>query len=560
MNFSFENILMDGITDMVFVMRVVYDNNIEFVYDFVNRSAIDGTGITKNALGKSIRDVRPLNHANKLYEHYNTVISSKKGLTFEDSFLSIDGDVRFSESKLTPLFDEEGICRQIVSVTTNITKEKLAELKSKETWIRLMDSKKAYQSLFNHNSDAIISFDLNGRITDSNIVIKDITGYTPDELIGSTLDKLVIKEDVDQISKLFKLALNGSTKDSRLSILDKTGNQVEIFLKVAPLIIDDAVAGIYGILRDVSVLVNSQKQLKESEEHFRIIAENAHDLISLINEKGEIIYASPSYQDILGINHKEYKGNLFLHNIDPDDLEHVNQKVNQSKLDGRPFTVQFKQFNSKNQAIWSHAHGTPVFDSQNNFKHLVVITRDISLQKKYEEKLHHFANHDSLTGLPNRRLFKERLTAVMMDHSNGNNHPTVIMMDIDNFKDINDELGHDIGDCVIEELGKRISKAIGPNNLVARLGGDEFVVLLTDTDSTDQAISLAKAIQHSLQQPWDIQNYSLVITISVGIATAPTQSATAHSMLKNADVAMYQAKNDGGNTYKVIHGTLPPLD
>lgn len=229
----------------------------------------------------------------------------------------------------------------------------------------------------------------------------------------------------------------------------------------------------------------------------------------------------------------------------------MNEVVLQSINKAEPFTIQFKQYNHNNQFIWSEAHGTPVFDNHNHFQHMVVLTRDINLNKEYETKLKHFALHDSLTGLPNRRLFKSRLTSVLKEYQENRDGLAVIMMDIDHFKSINDTMGHDIGDMVIEEFGKRVSEEIRENDMVARLGGDEFIILLPNIESVDDAVLIAENIQVAMGKPWHLENIVMKVTASMGIAMAPLQDATVFSMLKTADLALYEAKDMGRNSYRI---------
>lgn len=547
--YNANELLMDGIRDMVFAVRV--ENESVFIYEFLNRAAMEGTGLDQSVLGKSVLEVYREETATFLHKQYMKVVTSEDSVTYEDSYIAPSGKKFYSKATLTPLFDDKKQYKQIVAVVKDISKEKWAELETEKAWDNLNESRKRYQSLFHHNSDAIISFDLNGRVTNGNVTVESVTGYTPMELIGMNLNALVVKEDVNLVNNLFMQAVAGTTENSRMAIITKQGNRAELSLKVTPLIIDDKVVGIYGILKDITDFVNTQKKLVESEKRFRIIAEHAQDLITLLDEKGEILYVSPSYKNILGFDHKEYVGKFFLHNVHPDDRSLMNEVFLTSVKNGEPFTVQFKQYNNQNELIWSEAHGTPIFDDQHTFKHMVVLTRDINLQKEYESKLRHFAHHDSLTGLPNRRLFKDHLNQALEDFQLNMDGLAVIMMDIDHFKAINDTMGHDIGDEVIEEFGKRVSQTIRNNDIVARLGGDEFVILLPHIGSESNAISIAKDIQKALEKPWNMKDNVLEITTSMGIAMVPAQDATAFSMLKNADLALYEAKDAGRNSYKV---------
>ncbi|TMN21425.1 GGDEF domain-containing protein [Lentibacillus cibarius] len=165
--------------------------------------------------------------------------------------------------------------------------------------------------------------------------------------------------------------------------------------------------------------------------------------------------------------------------------------------------------------------------------------------------MQHFAHHDSLTGLPNRRLFKKQLRkAIDHQHADGSGF-AVILMDIDYFKQINDELGHDVGDAVIEEFGKRLNRVIRHDDMAARLGGDEFVILLSNVTSVNEAVAIAKEIQHTIKKPWTILGKHLHVSSSMGVAMAPEKGATVFSMLKEADNALYEAKGAGRNAVKL---------
>ena len=545
---SLDRVLMDGIRDMVFIIRVGEDS--DFYYDFLNRAAMEGTGLTQHVLGKSIREVYPIEAAHFLFTQYQKVVSSHESITYEDSYESPLGEIYYSETKLTPLVDEYKRCTQIVAVVHDITEKKYTELEIKESQERLKESRQRYRSLFDYNSDAILSFDLDGNVLSGNAAVEHITGYILQECIGSSFFSLIVPEHVNPTKKYFQQASGGTVESFRMAMLNKTGKRIELLVMFSPIIIKEEIVGIYGILKDVTENVKILNKFKESENRFRIIAEHAHDLITLLDDKGKIIYASPSYRDIVGFDYKEYVGKFFFHNVHMDDINRLEKAFSMSMENGQTCELQFKQKHRTEGWIWSELHGTPVFDDLGEFSHIVVVSRDITLRKEYESRLEHFAYHDSLTGLPNRRLFIKRLTHALKDFEEKRDGLAVIMMDIDHFKTINDQMGHDIGDEVIEEFGKRVSQNVRGNDLVARLGGDEFIILLPSIESVDHAITIAEKIKKAMQEPWCIKDDVLEVTTSMGIAMAPFQDVTVSSMLKSADEALYGAKSAGRNTYK----------
>jgi len=373
-----------------------------------------------------------------------------------------------------------------------------------------------------------------------------------EDIIGQPIYKVNSTETATLLYKHYQEAARNQTivtyKDTYRSTL---GHIRYAKTKLTPIINEHKqCTHIIAIVKDITHKINISKQLEESEEHLRIIVENAKDLITLINHRGEIIFTSPSYKSILGFDHKEYIGQYFLHNVHPDDRGRVSQQMQRAIKNKDTFTVKFRQYNYKNERIWSEANGAPVYDAHDTFKHLVVVTRDISKQKEYEAKLKHFALHDSLTGLLNRRLFNEYLTAALNNIQEHMNKIAVIMLDVDNFKNINDQFGHDTGDEVIKEFGKRICQSLSEKNIVARLGGDEFIILLPSITTIHEVIDLAEKIKMMMQKPWKINENILNVTSSMGIAITSTKQ-TAHSIWKQADIALYQAKCAGGNTYKL---------
>lgn len=372
-----------------------------------------------------------------------------------------------------------------------------------------------------------------------------------DRIIGKTIHEVNSKENTILLTGRYQNAAgNHTTVTYQDTHISNDGKLLYFDTTITPLVDQSGnCTHILAVAKDVSLNIQMTKKLAESEEHLQIIAENIGDLVTLINDEENITFASPSYKKIIGFDHKQFIGKHFSCNIHPDDQTLVNNKLTHSMTLREPFTVEFRQFNREYQWIWSASHGVPVFDKKNNLKHMVIVTRDISEQKSNEAQLEYFALHDSLTGLPNRRFFHQRLTKAL---SNPNDELAVIMLDIDNFKFINDEMGHDVGDNVIKEYGKRLSNTSGEKYNVARLGGDEFVVLLPNMQTVDQAIHIAKNIQHAIQKTWDINGVIPSVTTSIGIGIAKaTPDTTPNTIMKLADIALYEAKNAGGNTYKI---------
>ncbi|MEN1967785.1 diguanylate cyclase [Lentibacillus sp. N15] len=545
----FQKVLMDGMQDMVFVIRI--DEKNMFYYHFMNRAAMERTGLTKHVLGQSLQAVNSAETATRMIREYEKVMKTRASVTYEDSYVSSSGEKYYSQTELTPLFHSNGTCDMIVAVVKDISDQKRAELGLKETDGKLEESTQMYHSLFEYNSDGIYTLDLTGQVITGNRISQMITGYTPQELAGTSFFSLISLEDQATVQHHLYQAITGDAQNFQVTGLSKSGREMQVTLKFSPIVINKEITGLFIIMKDVTERVNLIEKFKESENRFRIIAENSSDLITLVDAHGMIVYLSPSCLDVLGFPYSNYVERHFTYNVHPDDIEKLKHSFHMSIKRKQHWIREFRQKHQMRGWIWSELHGTPVFDDQDRFIHMVVVTRDISLRKEYEAELEHFAYHDPLTRLPNRRLLKKRLNKALKECRLNDDGLAIIMMDIDYFKHINDQMGHDIGDEVITEFGKRVRQCIRKNDLVARLGGDEFVILLPQLTSPNVAESIAKDIQKAMQEPWSIGDYKLNVTASFGIAIFFRQDTSPYAMLKNADLALYRAKQSGRNSYKI---------
>lgn len=543
------SVLKEGIKESVFIVKVI--NDLDFVYVYLNRAAMEKTGLTKSVIGQSIREIYTAERADFLIEQYNKAVISLESVTYEESNTSLLGEMFYSEITLSPLFDESNKCTHIVAVVHDVTEKKWGEFELKSYWDSLLESKQRYRSLYEFNVDAIFSINRNGQIIKGNAAVKDVTGYDANSLIDSNFISLVAVENINTTMDSFNRAVEGKNQHVNIAITNKSGNRVDVISKFTPTIVNGEVVGIYWILKDVTEQLMILKMYQESEQRFRIIAENAQDLITMLDEKGKIIYVSPSYKTVLGFNKEEYLGKYFFHNIHLEHKDQLWESVLQSIKNEESWKLQVLNKHKTKGWIWCELCGTPVFDNQRQFIHMVCVTRDIQLQKEYEMKLKHIAFHDSLTNLPNRRLFKDKLTYTFNESRKNNSRFAVIIMDIDHFKSINDEMGHDIGDEVLVEFSKRVSKCLQDGEMVSRLGGDEFTVLLPNKQSENDVAAIALQIQRSMDETWNINNHEFKITTSMGIAIVTDEYETESSILKAADLALYEAKKAGRNTYRI---------
>jgi|GEM_PF-1043951 len=283
------------------------------------------------------------------------------------------------------------------------------------------------------------------------------------------------------------------------------------------------------------------------EEIFRAIT-NVDDLIAVLDTDGRRIYNSPSYRKIF---RKEElgAGSSSFDEIHPEDRERIKAVFRRTVETGIGERSEFRFLLKDGSIRFIESQGNVVHGASGKASKVVVVSRDVTERKNIEEKLRHLSYHDLLTGLPNRILFDDRLKQAIAAAKRDKIHKLSLMyMDLDNFKKINDSFGHAAGDLVLKEVASRIQDCLRESDTAARMGGDEFVVLLPGIEAPDDAMIVAKKIRHALCQPIDLGKHGLTVTTSIGIADYPEHGSEEEALLKNADAAMYHAKESGRDT------------
>ena len=297
---------------------------------------------------------------------------------------------------------------------------------------------------------------------------------------------------------------------------------------------------------------------RQGEARFRSLVAHASDLITVLDGEGVVTYQSPSIERVLGYRSHEVEGRRFdrllvesdrpllaqLIALDgPGEAEGHTIECSVLHRDGTPLTFEVQHTDLLHD---EHVHG------------IVLNSRDVSERKAFEEQLAHQAFHDPVTKLANRALFSDRVEHALMRSTRGVPEIAVMFIDLDDFKTVNDSLGHTAGDEVLQEVGRRLKIAVRPTDTVARFGGDEFAVLLDGVDGSAEAADAASRILRALELPIEIDGKNVVPRASVGICLVGEDLETpeATELLRNADVAMYMAKRDSKGSYRVFEPTM----
>ena len=369
---------------------------------------------------------------------------------------------------------------------------------------------------------------------------------TNDELLARSREELLGRQVQEVLpGPIAALALSSITKaldtGKRVDVeypLELKGKTVWFSGTVTPLP-DDRVL---WVVRDVSETKEAAEALKESEARFRYLVEHSPQAVAL-HAEGRLLYANPACASLLGFSKIEnLLGAPLFRFITKETAPRLIETLGSlGRIPTRALTCEC-QFKRVDDARILEVEITSVPVTYNGRAGVISILHDVTERKQLEEQLAHQAFHDPLTNLANRVLFRDRVEHALQRAAGGSGSPAVLFIDLDNFKAVNDGLGHSAGDWLLIEVAARLLACLRPADTVARLGGDEFAVLLED--GSDNASDIADSIIQAFRVPFAVQGTDIVVTMSIGIASVlPHQGAD--EVLRNADLALYRAKGEG---------------
>lgn len=461
----------------------------------------------------------------------------------EHKMIRLDGTPFYIEYTGVGILYEGDIAVQLLF--RDITAKKQAEE-------ALRKSEEKYRLITDNMTDLVGVLDREGKVIYASPSHEVVLGLHPEVYEEYLAFNVVHPDDIDNLTEQFNHMVSlQETISVESRFKNITGDWVWMEVKGGP--VYDSTGNLLhfqAVARDITERRQGEEALRQSEERYRLIAENMTDLVCLIDRDVYFKYASPSHITVLGYHSYEYEGKCaldWIHEADVEGVKHQLTAIIDSKDTGN-MEYRFRHVNGK--WIWFEANVTPIFTEDGQFKHFLVVSREITERITYEEKLAHLAFHDTLTGLPNRRLFKDRLKQAIKEAERYDRKMAVMFMDMDKFKQINDTFGHDVGDGLLKQFAERVKECIRDGDTFARQGGDEFTILLPEIQEEQDALQIADRILNSLQEPWQIGEHTFHTTSSIGIAFYPKDESTGYELMKHADRALYEAKESGRNNYK----------
>ncbi|MDP3814123.1 EAL domain-containing protein [Pseudomonas sp.] len=325
------------------------------------------------------------------------------------------------------------------------------------------------------------------------------------------------------------------------------GSSKTILNSAVPFVDEQGVLqGAIAVIQDIS----EQRRLDlDIRIRTRAVEASVNAIIITDNEQADqpIVYVNPAFERITGYRSEDVIGRncRFLQGSKPIQpaLESIRRALH-AEEEGEAVLCNYRKDGSE---FWNDLKVAPVVNDRGKVSHFVGILHDITEAKRYQEELEHQANHDGLTGLPNRNLLNDRIRQAIAFASRNQTQFTLAFMDLDQFKVVNDSLGHNAGDQLLVHISERLQRCAREIDTVARLGGDEFVILMVDSGPFTERIGLLEQFQQQVAEPLELDGQELVVSCSIGFCCFPDDGGDVVTLLRNADTAMYQAKHQGRN-------------
>lgn len=410
--------------------------------------------------------------------------------------------------------------------------------------------KRDYRMLVEDATDAIAVFAIqDGRLIEANRALSNILGYTIEELRNMTIFDILTPENLKEQPLRFEDIADGQTIQRNHLALTRTGGVVA--LEAAIKLLDDE--RVQFVARDITQWRRVEARLRESEERYALAVEGANDGLWDWDMRTGHFYFSPRWKQMLGYDDNEVSKSPdeWFDRIHMDDREKVRKELREH-LNGetKHFTSEYRMKHKNGSWIWVLARGLAVRTPDGEAYRMAGSQSEITQRKAAEAKLYHSAFHDSLTDLPNRAWVTRWLTEALQEPVQDKRF-ALLYFDLDRFKVINDSLGHLVGDEILKTIATRLQQALDQIAHVARIGGDEFTVLMPLSGRPREEDRVAERIIEVVNTPIHLQNRDLILGCSIGIARRiDDHYQFPEDMIRDADLAMYAAKNAGGNRFQ----------
>ncbi|HYQ12829.1 MAG TPA: EAL domain-containing protein [Solirubrobacterales bacterium] len=420
-----------------------------------------------------------------------------------------------------------------------------------------------YRALVETSTDVIVLIGVDGRIRFINEACREVLGFGPEEMMGGHVRNFNANRELPGSDVAFERILGGESRSRRrMTARRKDGTAVELMFNASPLRSDDGrVIGVVVIATDISDLIATQELLEEAEGRYRTLVEQlpAVSYIAEPGAKGTWQYVSPQLERMLGFSQEEWTADptLWARRIHPEDRDRVLEEEERDSILGVPLASEYRMITKDGRVIWVRDEGVLRAERGERVHYEGMLT-NVTERKSFESQLQFLADHDPLTGLFNRRRFVQELDLEIKLMRRDGHPSSLLMLDVDGLKQVNDAMGHQAGDALVRQTAEVLRDRLRGTDSVGRLGGDEFAVLLRGS-RVNEAAAVAQVLLDRFRGREQVASAEPIRpTISIGLTSLRRNFTGADEAIGAADRAMYEAKRTGGDRVAMYSRRLPP--
>ena len=420
-----------------------------------------------------------------------------------------------------------------------------------------------YRALVETSTDVIVLIGVDGRIRFINEACREVLGFGPEEMMDGHVRDFNANRELPGSDVAFERILGGESRSRRrMTARRKDGTAVELMFNASPLRSDDGrVIGVVVIATDISDLIATQELLEEAEGRYRTLVEQlpAVSYIAEPGAKGTWQYVSPQLERMLGFSQEEWTADptLWARRIHPEDRDRVLEEEERDSILGVPLASEYRMITKDGRVIWVRDEGVLRAERGERVHYEGMLT-NVTERKSFESQLQFLADHDPLTGLFNRRRFVQELDLEIKLMRRDGHPSSLLMLDVDGLKQVNDAMGHQAGDALVRQTAEVLRDRLRGTDSVGRLGGDEFAVLLRGS-RVNEAAAVAQVLLDRFRGREQVASAEPIRpTISIGLTSLRRNFTGADEAIGAADRAMYEAKRTGGDRVAMYSRRLPP--